>query len=264
MGVHKVDKALLIVALTATLAACARPKPPREVLVPTMETPSNPTEPAVVETPSAQPSETKQPTVDEPSATTSPTSAAEASPTPTEPPPTATTQPTAHPTPTETLATFIYQVQTGDTLGTIAQRFGTTSRAIAELNDLPSTQIVKVGQRLVIPGEGPKPVDAVGTIEYRVRAGETLSLIALRHRTSTAAILQMNPSIGSPERLRAGALIIVPIGTEGPVVAHTVVAGDTLTSIAQQYGVSSQSIITLNALGDANDIQTGDVLFIPQ
>jgi LysM repeat protein len=264
MGNRKLEKVLLVIVLTASLAACARPKPEREVRVPTMKVPSEATATIAVETPTAQAAETEQPTLDQPSATTGPTAVAEASPTPTEPPATPTTQPTPEPTATQTPATFTYRVQTGDTLGAIAERFGTTSRAIAEINDLPNTQIVRVGQLLRIPGEPPEPVDAVGTIEYRVRAGETLSQIALRHRTSTAAILQMNPSIGSPERLRAGALIVIPIGTERPVVAHTVIAGETLTSIAQEYGGSSQSILTLNALSDATAIQTGDVLFIPQ
>ncbi len=264
MGKCKPQKVMLIIALAMVMAACARPKPPREVQAPTMEESSSPTATIAVETPTAQPSTTEQPSLDEPTATVEPTEATAPAPTPTEVPPTPTAEPTPEPTATEAAPNFAYRVRSGDTLGTIAERFGTSAQAIAKLNNLPNTQIVRVGQELLIPGEEPKPVGAAGTIEYRVRAGETLSQIALRHRTSTAAILLMNPSIGSPERLRAGALIIVPIGTEGPVLTHTVVAGETLASIAKDYGVSSQSIITLNALADASEIQTGDTLFIPQ
>jgi len=289
MGKCKPQKVMLIIALAMVMAACARPKPPREVQAPTMEESSSPTATIAVETPTAQPSTTEQPSLDEPTATVEPTEATAPAPTPTEVPPTPTAEPTPEPTATEAAPNFAYRVRSGDTLGTIAERFGTSAQAIAKLNNLPNTQIVRVGQELLIPGEEPKPVGAAGTIEYRVRAGE-ISQIALRHRTSTAAILLMNPSIGSPERLRAGALIIVPIGTEGPVLTHTVVAGETLASIAKDYGVgtegpvlthtvvagetlasiakdygvSSQSIITLNALADASEIQTGDTLFIPQ
>jgi len=172
--------------------------------------------------------------------------------------------PTAAPTPTAEPETFTYRVQQGDTLGSIAARFGTTSREIAALNNLPSSYVIKLGQNLRIPGTGPEPVEAIGTITYRVRSGETLSLIALRHRTSTAAILQANASIGSPQQLQAGALITVPIGTEGPVVAHTVAAGETLASIADDYGVSAQSILSMNALTDASQVEDGQVLYIPQ
>ena len=70
-----------------------------------------------------------------------------ATPTDTPPPtPTATYTPTASPTPPY----ITYVVQAGDTLSSIAIRFGTTVQAIMELNGLTST-IVNVGMQLLIP-----------------------------------------------------------------------------------------------------------------
>lgn len=267
MGRCRPQWVLLMIAMAVLMGACARPKPPREVQVPTMDQSPTPALTVPVETPTeapaskelAAPKSTPEADAEEP--TKPAPTATEAPPTPTSVP---TPEPTAAPTATEALPTFTYRVQSGDTLGSIATRFGTTSQAIAALNNLPNTHTIRLGQLLLIPGKEPKPVNAAGTIEYRVRAGETLSQIALRHRTSTAAILQMNPSIGSPERLRAGALIVVPVGTEAPVVTHTVAAGETLSSIARLYDVSTQSIISLNGLVDPSRIQAGQVLFIPQ
>jgi len=73
---------------------------------------------------------------------------------PTEPP-VATPKPTRKPTPKPTkkpAPTYrTYTVRNNDTLSGIAGRFGTTSRAIAELNNLSNTNQLSIGQVLLIP-----------------------------------------------------------------------------------------------------------------
>ncbi len=44
-----------------------------------------------------------------------------------------------------------YIVQTGDSLYRIALRYGTTLRALADLNDLPNPDLISIGQALTIP-----------------------------------------------------------------------------------------------------------------
>ncbi|MCO6445369.1 MAG: LysM peptidoglycan-binding domain-containing protein [Anaerolineae bacterium] len=58
----------------------------------------------------------------------------------------------------------VYIVVRGDTLGRIAQRFGTTVSAIAQLNGIANVNLIFVGQRLQIPGGsgGPMPTQAPG------------------------------------------------------------------------------------------------------
>ena len=54
-----------------------------------------------------------------------------------------------------------YVVKTGDTLGKIALKYGTTAAAIARANGLTSPNLIRVGMRLVIPGSaGSGPVAA--------------------------------------------------------------------------------------------------------
>ncbi|HYK95338.1 MAG TPA: LysM peptidoglycan-binding domain-containing protein [Candidatus Dormibacteraeota bacterium] len=96
-------------------------------------------------------------------ATAAPASAAASSPSATEPasagptstPPTtgATTQPTARSsgTPSPSVAYTNYTVKSGDTLSAIAARYGTTSRAIADLNGITVTTTLHIGQILKIP-----------------------------------------------------------------------------------------------------------------
>ncbi|NPA92595.1 MAG: LysM peptidoglycan-binding domain-containing protein [Chloroflexi bacterium] len=76
------------------------------------------------------------------------------------PPPTpevavATVQPlaTASPTPPR----FAYTVRSGDTLGSIAQKFGVSIEALCELNHLKPDTTLAVGQALLIPGVAPTP-----------------------------------------------------------------------------------------------------------
>lgn len=47
-----------------------------------------------------------------------------------------------------------YTVQTGDTLFTIAQRFGTTVEALVRENNIANPNVIFVGQVLTIPGDG--------------------------------------------------------------------------------------------------------------
>lgn len=67
-------------------------------------------------------------------------------------PPIQTTTPSTTTT-TTTVAPgdFLYVVQSGDTLGKIAERFSVTIIAIVERNGLPSADAIQAGQSLEIP-----------------------------------------------------------------------------------------------------------------
>jgi murein DD-endopeptidase MepM/ murein hydrolase activator NlpD len=105
-------------------------------------------------------------------------------------PPAVAQQPTPAPTP------VVYVVQRGDTLSAIAERFGTTVRALVEANDIANPSLIVVGQRLVIPGEGAPPAPVVEEAPYRrvhpVRPGETLPFLAFRYGTTPLALRQAN------------------------------------------------------------------------
>ncbi len=79
------------------------------------------------------------------------------------PTPTATAVPTATPavsptsiatvTPTAASERVIYIVQPGDTLSSIAEKFGTTLEAIIEANNIADPDLVRAGEELIIPRE---------------------------------------------------------------------------------------------------------------
>ncbi|GAF79362.1 unnamed protein product, partial [marine sediment metagenome] len=53
--------------------------------------------------------------------------------------------------PEAAVTTTVHVVQAGETLGLIAERYGTTIEVLLELNDLPEPDIVPVGTSLVVP-----------------------------------------------------------------------------------------------------------------
>ena len=118
----------------------------------------------------------------EPTPTPGQTTTATATATPTgspSPPGTpATSSPTAEPTATETPqpGTFSYTVVRGDTLFSIARRFGTTVAILAELNGLADPSQIEAGDVLLIPAAGsvtpaPSATTAPGGVSRRIENG---------------------------------------------------------------------------------------------
>ncbi len=106
--------------------------------------------PSETAAPSSTPQSTPQPAVGGPSPRPP---RATASPTPAEAP-TATARPTREPadrTPTPAPAPQTYTVQAGDTLAAVAVRFGTSVEALQAANGIDDTDVILVGQVLVIP-----------------------------------------------------------------------------------------------------------------
>jgi LysM repeat protein len=103
----------------------------------------------------------------------------------------------------------VYIVQRGDTLYSIARRFGTTYQEIAAANGLRDPRLIYVGQRLVIPGAtSPGPMPPIQTI-HTVRRGDTLWSIALRYGTTPWAIAAAN-GLRNPNLIYAGQQLIIP------------------------------------------------------
>jgi LysM repeat protein len=131
--------------------------------------------------------------------------------------------PTATPIPpTSVSPTVLYVVQPGDSLSSIAVRFGTTVQAIAQANNILNFNLLFVGQRLVIPSRGviaaPQPTatrtsslvpPVTGGILYRVQPGDNLFKIALRFGVTVSSLVELN-RIVNPSRIYVGQLITIP------------------------------------------------------
>ena len=128
--------------------------------------------------------------------------------------------PAAAPAPTVPAAAEIlaYSVRQGDLLFALALRFNTSVEAIVALNPQINPDSLVIGDVLRIPAAAPaeqRPLAGAGEIAYTVRAGDTLSDLAPRFKTSVAAITALNPRI-APEHLIAGQVLRIPIAQLQP------------------------------------------------
>ena len=199
---------------------------------------------------------------------------------------------TAEGAPTPTPEPYRYTVEAGDSLGTIAQQFGVSGVSIMEANELQDPNSVYVGQSLVIPNYAPPnslaaseeaaATDSTGSeqsseqstepasgqgVSHIVQPGETLYGIAQKYGVDANVIAEAN-NIANPNQLRVGQKISIPgITTRQAAAAlgrvHVIQSGESLSAIAQQYGVSPEEIITFNNISNPDAIYVGQELIIP-
>jgi LysM repeat protein len=270
LAVHATFRWLLIALAAALLVACTRERPTPE-----------PTTTAAV--PVSEPAERATRVLEPEVVGTTPEATADAAATPA-----ALQLATPTPVPQDT---FQYTVQEGDTLSTIATRFGTDVGTIRTLNNLDSDALY-VGQPIYVPyvegmsAEG-MPTPTPGPFYYTVETGDTLSGIAAAFGVSTIAIVEAN-NLLDPNNLTVGSTILIPeyqpepgevsadaaagaaaggdsasADNTGEVVLHVVQTGEGLITIAETYGVSPDAIADANNLADRNNLRVGQQLIIP-
>lgn len=113
-----------------------------------------------------------------------------------------------------------------------------------------------------------KPRDAV--IQYKVVDGDTVSTIAEKFGIDVATIQWANSDINDINDIMPGDILdILPVSG----VAHHVEAGDTIYSIAEEYGLKDEATDYINAqpvinwpfneIGDDLSLKIGQVLIVP-
>jgi LysM repeat protein len=112
--------------------------------------------------------------------------------------------------------------------------------------------------------------------EYKVANGETLSEIAARHGMTVEELAQAN-GIVNPDLILSGQVLVVPgaadgrgavpasgnAGLSGAGGSYVVQAGDTLSEIAERFGVPLVALAQANGLSDPYLIVEGEALTIP-
>lgn len=121
---------------------------------------------------------------------------------------------------------IVHVVRPGETLWQIARRFAVDVTTLTEANALPTPDRLQVGQRLTVPSTSTAPDPSLPMISERLRDGIV-------------------------RQIRAGSAVV-----------HTVEPGDTLASLAREYGVSGELLRAANPEA-AYPFRVGERIRIP-
>ncbi len=158
-----------------------------------------------------------------------------------------------------------YTVQKGDSLWSIATKYGITVDELKSLNNL-SSNTIHVGQNLKVKSESEKPVEDY--LVYTVKSGDSLWKIASKYDTTVATLKSINNL--KSDNLTINQQLLVPkskdidisIDTNNQGIIYTVKSGDSLWKIANSYGVSVDKIKSANNL-KSDVLSIGQKLLIP-
>jgi LysM repeat protein len=171
--------------------------------------------------------------------------------------------------------TVIHIVSWGETVSSIAARYGVTIEAIVARNHLAEVDRIYAGQQLIIPDvSGRTSSDSGAQSTHVVLLGENLYRISLMYGVGVQELMRAN-GLADEDCVYAGQRLIVPqSGTNaanGPTSAldgsmavyHIVQSGETLSGISQSYGVSMVALQTANSLLNPSQIFIGQRLIVP-
>ncbi len=184
------------------------------------------------------------------------------------------------------IKSIYHQVKRGETLASVARRYGVSAANIKATNNLTSNKL-HPGQDLIITPNGRATVANFAQLAkaemstpvatrrggvYTVRPGETLWGIAHDHGITAEQLAAQN-GLGKGESLHAGRRISIPAATtlastgipaeaRQQRMMYTVRNGDTLARVARSFRVNVNDIVEWNKLGSPNDVRPGQRLML--
>lgn len=175
-----------------------------------------------------------------------------------------------------------YTVQSGDSLTSVANKYGISVVELATANNLSRTAGLIRGRTITIPAAGTVKVarqttknddkasrndnsdnTARGNViksteNYTVKAGESLNALASRYGVSARDLAATN-KLPANAQLQRGQTIKVPKLTD----TYKVKSGDSLNSVAKKFGISVAELAKMNGLGTDAQLKINQTLTVP-
>lgn len=173
-----------------------------------------------------------------------------------------------------------HNVVSGETLYSLAKKYGTTEQEIIALN--PGAEQLKTGMSLKIrtaetefSNNKPQPIENLSNrnyIEHIIESGETMWGTTRKYNISAEELKALNPILNTG--FPAGAVIKIPVAdTKRPMAKpvnaeafeqHLVVKGETLYGLSRKYNVSIPDIKKYNPILDRRNLVYGETILIPK
>lgn len=155
-----------------------------------------------------------------------------------------------------------YVVKSGDTLWSIAKKYGVSVDELKEKNNLTSNAL-SINQILLIPTEGESSEEVPSdSLYYTVKAGDSLYAIANKYGMSVEELKELNNLTSNLLTIGQRLLIKKREDLTDSTETYTVVKGDNLYQIALKFDTTVDALKTLNGLTN-NVLSIGQVLKIP-
>ena len=152
-----------------------------------------------------------------------------------------------------------YIVKKGDSLWSIANKYGLTVDKLKDINNL-SSNMLSVGQKLLI-NDGTN-VDNVNENYYIVKSGDTLYSIAKKYGLTVDELKKMNNLSSNTLSINQKLLVGNDMSTDDNYDVYVIKSGDTLWGIASKYNTSVDKIKDINNL-NSNNLSIGQKLLVP-
>ncbi|EMD88073.1 carbohydrate-binding module family 50 protein [Bipolaris maydis ATCC 48331] len=180
-----------------------------------------------------------------------------------------------------------YTIVAGDTLTTIADKFGSGACNIAAVNNISNPNLIFPGEVVTVPANCtgaidtnscvPNTIQATGTQDcvkglsvnpptYQVLPDDTFTLIANNFDLKLTALENANQGrFANFNAIFAGNQTIIPIcqGCSCTNSKYTVASGDTFSAIAQKNGITTGQIEAANPGQIPQQLQVGQVINLP-
>lgn len=170
---------------------------------------------------------------------------------------------------------FMYTVVSGDMLWKLSAKFHVSIAQIQAFNNMGSSTMLYVGQKLKIPVYDITKVVPPVTIIHTIAPGDTLWKLSQYYKVSIQSICTAS-GISASAILCVGKQLKIPIPasqTQPPAPSDTepyvtyqnykVVAGDTVWSISVKFNVPMQEIIDANKLTGKMYLSIGQIIKVP-
>lgn len=188
--------------------------------------------------------------------------------------------------PTSKETSFVrHMIRKGETVSTIARKYGVSQYAIFEANNLSRRSKIYAGKSLIVPVPNDQAYSRRTKSDYKadgniyvVRSGDTVWDIARAFGTSAEKIRRLN-NLDRWSRIYVGQKLVIGEGktksTSSKSYAentdrqtdsggrYTVRKGDTLWDIAKKFGTSISNVKKLNGLERSSRIYPGQKLIVP-